>query len=233
VKERPILFSGPMIPPILSDLKTQTRRIVKGNALGIIEFLDAGEEAISPGIGQAWHEGNLKIWCAEYPEEGHIAIKCPYGKPGDRLWVRETFWHAGYTAMDQSGEFESRYIRHVKYCAEEPVKPTIEGFRHFYAKRPSIHMPRWASRITLEITNVRVERLQNISEEDAKAEGVHKTDHPNLQNWPWLGALHKVKGVPTFHATPKIAFKSIWNSINGANSWEANPWVWVLEFKRL
>lgn len=191
MKERPILFSAPMVRAILAGNKTQTRRVVKGQAL---EWLDA--------VG----------FTPEYtalPENG----LCPYGEPGDRLWVRETC----------RAEELPAGLDGVRYSADnhfEPIKNTPgDSFRwmHLNAYRaeagavvPSIHMPRWASRILLEIVSVRVERLQDIGEEDALAEGM-------------FGC--------TFG--PVDGYRHLWETLNGPGSWSANPWVWVVEFRRV
>jgi hypothetical protein len=179
MKERPILFSGPMILAILAGAKTKTRRVAK-------EF---------DGMP------NLDVILKRFPRQNG----CPYGVPGDRLWVRETFaWLADGTGCpDDAG---------VLYRATDPGWDDEEtGLRW----RPSIFMPRAASRILLEITDLRVERLQAISEADAKAEGA-----PLEQ--PVMG--------PPCHV---LGFLNIWETINGAGSWDANPWVWVVSFRRL
>ena len=193
MKELPILFSGPMVRAILEGRKTQTRRVVK-NVSGDCElFIDAGD-------------GN---WQQCYRDEsGAIHSKswltrCQYGVKGDRLWLREH--HARIPGND--GWHEPHYF------ADGPL-PTVDqrhdaGLLHSY---PSIHMPRWASRINLEITGIRVERLHAIRAEDALAEGVE-----------WDG----------MYEHPRDNFISLWESINGHGSWDANPWVWVVEFKRV
>jgi hypothetical protein len=129
-------------------------------------------------------------------------VKCPYGLPGDRLWVRET-WGPRIT----NGEPDPRQ-QYVKYRADDvDDSPCDENDWHEWEDRwrPSIHMPRWASRITLEVTGVRIERLQDISEADARAEGVVDT----------------------------LAFEELWDSINGSGAWDANPWCWCISFKPL
>ena len=176
--ERPILFSAPMVRALLAGTKTQTRRVVKRNAY---EKSIHADQFAPPT-------------CA-----------CPYGQPGDRLWVRETW--AKWGRDDQCGEGPS--------VTHEPIyradgSPWDEQDKW----RPSIHMPRAASRILLEITSVRVERLQDISEADTVAEGI-----------------------PAGEVSPadagRFAYRLLWESINGPDSWAANPWVWVLEFKRV
>lgn len=203
-KERPILFSGAMVRAILDGRKTQTRRPVKGLAL----------EWLQPGM-----------FTPEYvaAPQNHA---CPYGQPGDCLWVRETWsprivhtcydmgcdcenvW-VDYVAGGDGRHFDGRDIPDEWYMPQAALKG-----RHV----PSLHMPRWASRITLEITGVRVERLNDCSEEDARAEGVG----------PLRSDGRTENGGPA-----SDAYADLWESINGAGSWEANPWVWVVEFKRL
>jgi hypothetical protein len=149
---------------------------------------------------------------------------CPYGQTGDRLWVRENFAHI---YKDNSKPI-NRLPNDCVYKADGfSVEKTVFG-----AWKPSIHMPRWASRITLEITGVRLERLNDISEGDAIAEGVKRSQR----------AVSPNKAVPCFwdyfrnepqYRSACDSYASLWESINGAGSWEANPWVWVLEFKRI
>ena len=193
--ERPILFSAPMVRAILAGTKTQTRRIAKPQP-------EPGEIG-SFGRGIPFIRGRDKTY------------RCPYGQPGDRLWVREAFDFLPSGGPDQPTACE------IVYWANGAIEPRIAPPDYnpmVYAHekiRPSIHMPRWASRITLEITGVRVERLQDISKDDAKAEGVDALP------------------METRRATAKADFHALWESINGAGSWDANPWVWVLEFRRL
>lgn len=204
IKERPILFSAPMVRAILEGRKTVTRRPVKG-------------------LGLQW----LEDFTPEYVAEAANSL-CPYGKPGDRLWVRET------TEVDEK---TSPVVRLARYSADhQPVlyrhpegdeyDGSVAHWDYPRRSRPSIHMPRWASRILLEITDVRVERLQDISEDQAKAEGVRLyTDHAELGEW-W-----HVDGIDTYSADPRKSFELLWSSVGG--DWVANPWVWVVEFKRV
>lgn len=204
VKERPILFSGPMVRAILEGRKTVTRR------------------AISPKLVNRFDEprGPADV-AAGYPfvefEDGYWpAINfCPYGQPGERLWVRETCFINDYR---QAGvPIEERAGVDVVYRAD-PL-PDWEGEESLITWRPSIHMPRWASRILLEITDVRVERLQDISEQQALAEGVMSAERdigPDGNGY-----------------SPLELFGGLWVKLNGMDSWSANPWVWVVEFKRV
>lgn len=197
MKERPILFSSPMVRAILDGSKTMTRRAVKGYA-------------------QEWlsDDGFTPEFVAD--PKNHL---CPYGKPGDRLWCRET-WSA----------FDGNAIRYAAdnvtrvFPVSWPQSAAIHGLhaRHGNKRRPSIHMPRWASRILLEIVSVRVERLQDISEDDARAEGIAVD-----------GNGHAVRDDAYNYGSARTAFAELWESINGAGSWAANPWVWVAEFRRV
>lgn len=171
------------------------------------------------------------VHCGVEMDGGHIGcIRCPYGLPGDRLWVKETF-NIGrvlpiYKAGSPDGSPPSE-------CTDDWNRPDVDRWR------PSIHMPRVASRITLEVVSVRVEKLQQISDRDAFAEGIEMVRGPQP-------ASHGVPGLaPTFkHYTnphfkngtgigPADSYRTLWESINGPDSWDANPWVWVVQFKRL
>jgi hypothetical protein len=194
-KERPIIFSGPMVRAILDGRKTQTRRIVKH----------------VPALGSP------DDWChkvdrAQFEEEiGNYRRFCPYGTPGDRLWVREAWCPGGnqsvYLKADVDLPDDPRVWMHDR-------QPPYGG-----TWRPSIHMPRWASRITLEITGIRVERLQEISEQDARAEGVQPRNAGQDEAGP----------IKTY----RTGFVHVWQEINGKRAnWTSNPWVWVVEFRR-
>ncbi|TXH90322.1 MAG: hypothetical protein E6Q78_05105 [Rhodoferax sp.] len=176
MKEHPILFSAPMVRAILAGTKTQTRRVVKPTPEWI------GKSGVLSFNGRV----------------GLPHAICPYGQPGDRLWVREA-WN-GY------GPFKDGM--HYYYRATDQNPDSTKW-------KPSIHMPRAASRITLEITGVRVERLQDISEADAKAEG--------YKEFP--GSVNQMD--------PVTWYQALWEQINGPGAWDANPWVWVVKFKRL
>lgn len=143
----------------------------------------------------------------------------PYGKAGDRLWVRETFWHQ---PAERDGTLGLIAPEVTLYRADVGTKLKDVGY---YPWKPSIFMPRRLSRITLELTEVRVERLQEISEADAIAEGIQYSDR-------WEGFASDDEG-RHFHCTdPRVSYLSLWESINGAGSWDANPWVWALSFRR-
>ena len=223
MKERPILFSSPMVRAILSGAKSQTRRVVKpqfANDAIPVEFpaTDPAGGWVVSGHSGAW-------WCEAAANPDDLR-RCPYGQPGDRLWVRETHAFTDLAdgtpvvtyaadnrqiAIGRSAPDDDDYLIHSYQFADDV---------HLDRWRPSIHMPRWASRITLEVTGVRVERLRDISNADAMAEGVRV--HPDHHHRP-----------DTSRYSPVSAYRDLWESINGPDSWEANPWVWVVEIKKL
>lgn len=200
-KERPMLMSAPMVRAILDGSKTQTRRIVKGLALDWL-----------------YRDG----FTAEFTAAPENSL-CPYGQPGDRLWVRESYM----PDPPDDGTWAGTAWRGCKGSRLEDIPDRFRSTAHCLYRstwsgsdlvgwRPSIHMPRWASRITLEITSVRVERLQDISDDDLTCEG--------LQEVIDAGVDHD--------GTPRDAWRALWSQINGSESWAANPWVWVIEFRR-
>jgi hypothetical protein len=205
IKERPILFSGPMVRAILEGRKTQTRRTLKAKDSDPTRCITM--PTLMENIGE-WREQDGR-WFGIDGYETLVYTVCPYGQVGDRLWVRENF-----AIVPKPGKEDRPRIKigpdgtGITWQADWQGNPS--GFKW----KPSIHMPRWASRITLEITGVRVERLTDISEADAIAEGV------------------QCAGVPA-SLTNRGAFGKLWQSINGPNSWSANPWVWVIEFRKL
>lgn len=213
LKERPILFNGDMVRALLDGRKTQTRRVLKSQppeGCGLIEVgtfapivIDRkGEQQPGPDTFGA------------FSEDGEWGLKCPYGQPSDQLWVKETWrcqsvlspWDLevtyaadGVQRIIKDGEFGDKDWNMPKAAAKGNVSP--------------LFMPRWASRITLEIVSVRVERLQDISNEDAVSEGV---------------------GTPIDMRYAALdGFKPLWESINGTGAWAENPWVWIVEFKRV
>jgi hypothetical protein len=215
-KERPILFSGPMVRAILDGRKRQTRRVVKSQPP---EWAICAEEHMDGWFFHDKHGDTEDLWF--YPDYESAGLQCPQGKPGDRLWVRETF-RAWREIGERGGEWD---------LCEGPLVPEFPGDAFDYAAdhvgsrfpwRPSVHMPRWASRITLEITGMRVERLHELSEADALAEGCEARRSNDGYD------------IDPFHdMSASDSFAELWESINGPCSWAANPWVWVIEFKRL
>lgn len=209
MKERPILMNGAMVRATLAGAKTQTRRIIKPQPQMVTN------KHIEP-----W-QGDPAALLVLLAESGR---KCPYGQTGDRIWVRETF---GYVSPDEHQRPLSECS--IEYRADLPVGCTdhpggwpaneCAGDPQRPRWRPSIHMPRAASRILLEIVSVRVERLNDCSDADARAEGTP--------------GGHGVIPSYNYNATPSEHFSHSWESINGAGSWAANPWVWVIEFKRV
>lgn len=216
IKERPILFSAPMVRAILEGRKTVTRRAIK----------------VQPHIDVS---GNFCVGNSNYGQDGYgnpvtkhfVNGCCPYGKPGDRLWVRETFIDLRGTGVEHRPDPDGPLQRYAYAADCRPGSHSDEARKDFGLKyKPSIHMPRAACRILLEITDVRVERLQDIREDQAKAEGVRLyTDHAELGDW-W-----HVDGIDTYSADPRKSFELLWSSVGG--DWVANPWVWVVEFKRM
>ena len=216
VKERPILFSSPMVRAILAGAKTQTRRVVKQ-----LQGMDPADVRLARTQG-GYPDGVRPVWECDFCEPDIFSTPCPYGQPGDRLWVRETWqsvpfgphrdWPGCPDLRPQKPSEWNRTAVVIWRADGEMPGPEIWS--------PSIHMPRWASRITLEITGVRVERLNDISEQDAAEEGVGPGYVPNS-----LGSTTCVGYRPMF--------AKVWRDINGPDSWDANPWVWVIEFKRI
>lgn len=226
MKERPVIFNGEMVRAILDGRKTQTRRVMavqpESNQFGLLRITDSTKRS---DIGQYhWAESN-----ATGTHQRSALFSCPFGQVGDRLWVRETFAVLGNEdgcPIDWDGNLikgdEKKAARIYKAsCWQEPGNYGLWSIpdrdtQYEGTWRPSIHMPRWASRISLEITSVRVERLNDISEEDAKAEGVKAGVCPGHE-----------------HMMHQVAFSELWQSIYGEESWRANPWVWVIEFKQV
>jgi hypothetical protein len=230
MKERGMLFSPPMVRALLDGSKTQTRRILKDTGLYAIDASIHGMEVATRELDR-------------------LAMNSPYGQPGDRLWVRETWGNVAFS-LDESGERQTwspdrpataihempygngYYSGHVIYRADGEFEwCDDDGDGEKSCWHPSIHMPREASRIDLEITGVRVDRLQDISEADAIAEGVRGlerylaggTDSEDPDSGLEAGMI----------LDPRFAYQMLWESINGPGAWDANPWVWVIEFRRV
>ncbi|HCI9591585.1 TPA: hypothetical protein NQF56_002456 [Klebsiella variicola] len=225
--ERGMIFNAEMVRALLDGRKTQTRRPVKFPV----------------------HDKNLGCELAGNELAGELSagnyLNSAFGRPGDCIWVRET-WQAIYDSVDEFGHVEERtyapsipkendnywHIVYAEYFGNESRED--RGFPW----RPAIHMPRWASRILLEITDVRVERLNAISPEDAESEGLERTnftgfgDEPGLPSYPepdvYFDPLKK-----QWKEYPPEAFAGLWESIYGEEGWKSNPWVWVIEFKRV
>lgn len=233
MKERPILFSAPMIRAQRAGIKTQTRRLVKPqpktrpgmNCTRLVMLDRSGCEVIDTPVGDKLHL--------------ETAL-CPYGQPGDRLRVKEAAWmwcERIPNGRTKTGRDKWRYVplrgAPIHYAADHPAKPSVDvvspgtGNKWGWRLKIGRFLPAWASRTTLEITGVRIERLQDISDQDAIAEGIPRHGdgfgrwHPDPDDIDHTGTTKK----------PVLSYMGLWESINGAGSWAANPWVWVVEFK--
>lgn len=244
MKERPILFSGEMVRAILEGRKTQTRRVLRKQPLDVL-----------PCTGDLVGRGWVGLMTQD-PNQG-VIFRCKYGAPGDTLWVREA-----WQVYDRIPIQHKTLACHIQYAADNEIKycgipEDSVKMNHAIPPRvwrPSIHMHRWASRIALEITNVRVERVQDISETDALAEGVTieraawwigRTTMPNGQRAtveyfadfdnPGLPPSDMEQAeLSRVEESSQTAFRRLWDSINDKRGygWASNPWVWVVEFKR-
>ncbi|MBE0152948.1 hypothetical protein FOT80_26600 [Serratia fonticola] len=221
MKERPIIFNSEMVRAILDGRKTQTRRVIKPQPT-LSERTGFNWNGYAYGIGSS-HKDTIRNFA-------NCFKVCPFGQVGDQLWVRET-WQLIHSEYDED---EITYAPRIPEQHDSYWQPVYEvDFKgesretRGFPWRPSIHMPRHACRLVLEITGVRVERLGDISNDDAKAEGVTPAGEllPNIPD-----AYLTPKGD---FATAKVAFQRLWESIYGAESWQANPWVWVIEFRRV
>lgn len=225
MKERGMIFNGEMVRAILDGRKTQTRRPIKWKQT---QFTEIGER----------EDGSKWPWSEDAEHACDFWHPCPFGAVGDRIWVREAYrFPASLDDVSPTGVGEMA----VATGYRKPWAPTFyeftgtfsDGWKGFETPpkvsdagklRPSIHMPRWASRILLEITDVRVERLNAISQEDAQAEGLELTGWRPTYSDPDSGGEVM---------TPYDNFAELWSSIYGEGSWKADPWVWVIEFKRV
>jgi len=245
VKERPIIFTGECVRAILEGRKTQTRPVIKPQPASCEKLCR------DPGSPSGYS------WFTESGAHDDVPLRCPYGHPGDRLWVRETWrpygWRDGnpisiqyldLSVREESGsdgpDYESWYerlaIQATDECSKAGCRDDEDGMFTWDKPeecptkwRPSIHMPRWALRLTLEILKVRVERVQEISEADALAEGI-----PDLRTNPEAyGKPHPAS--PNYPAIHIGAYVVLWNSINAKRGfgWDVNPWVWVIEFRKI
>ncbi|WP_174634476.1 hypothetical protein [Yersinia thracica] len=242
MNEKPILFNAEMVQAILSGRKTQTRRIMKVQPenphLGLRRIIESKNS--SENGKYFWSQSDA---CGTKPRSK--TFSCPLGQPGDQLWVRETFallgnedgvcvdWQDNMVKGDEQeaariykASCEQRHGDYGLYSIPNSAywKPDTTNMKYEGTWRPSIHMPRWASRINLMITGVRVERLNDISQEDAQAEGMELTGWRPTYSDPDSGGEYE---------TPYDNFAELWISIYGEESWEANPWVWVIEFERM
>ena len=213
MKERPILFSAPMVRALLAGTKTQTRRLVK--------FPRTRDSFVLEDHGSGWwpyqsDDGESSL-CDDGMERPYSS---PYGMPGDRLWVKETGWQRPERTPKMMREGADTWAPYY-FDADGLDEQDHADFKAWgFKRRPSIFMPRECSRITLEVTGVRVERLNDISEVDAREEGCGFL----------LAAYEQWDGDPDLY---RKLYRVLWEQINGPNSWALNPWVWVVEFKRL
>ena len=242
MSERPIMFRPEMVRAILAGTKTQTRRPIKRGQ--VFRFcregegpcdLDAAERRAINAEPFHWEQGN-----PAHPSMEQLLTLCPFGVPGDRLWVKETWMNV---CDWDSGRPTGEIIYRATWEGEEPVLMDDDGGcaenKDGSLKsgwRSSMMMPRWASRLTLEIVSVRVERVQDISADDAMAEGIGQTafwtpkelnDRPFEEKW-W-------DDFEFWSRYPRIAYQRAWDSMyaKSPHAWAANPWVWVVEFKRI
>lgn len=220
--ERGMIFNGEMVRALLDGRKTQTRRPIKWKQT---RFTEIGER----------EDGSKWPWSEDAEHACDFWHPCPFGAVGDRIWVRETFQGPlfDYDLMDSYCKDPTPFEK-PEFCVYKadgvPAPEFYDADDELHCCwRPSIHMPRWASRILLEITNVRVERLNAISEEDAEAEGIDMEALYDSQDCYDCIADHNMTGRPTVTG----AFKYLWDSIYGEEGWKSNPWVWVIEFKRV
>ena len=220
--ERPILFSGPMVRAILAGTKTQTRRVITPQPDRVWgSGVRHGETRFSAHVRYA--TGTPDVW-----------VPCPYGDgdAGDRLWVRET-WNAVNTRGAFWDELNADERAGWRWLPLYKASETAGEWGHYEGPyRPSIHMPRQFSRITLEVLSVRVERVQDISEADAQAEGViHDPDPITGQGAAWW--VDRPDGAQQGYVTAREAYSALWDKLNEARGygWKVNPWVWVVEFK--
>lgn len=253
VRERPVLFSGPMVKALIDGRKTQTRRMVKPQPEP--DFRTVKQDG---GGHWIWWSGPDRPGLGEFTRRAYPngeGVRCPYGRAGERLWVKETFARR----LDVDPKEEPEKARHYALCRADGTgldEPHWHSYPHRWT--PAIHMPRWASRLTLEITEVRVQRLGEISEEDAVAEGIRVRPGDDLSHGKvgyqgcYPGLYHMAAGdglcccsavkpprtdvrYGTRLSPPLCAFREIWDSINARRdySWESNPWVWCIAFRVL
>jgi hypothetical protein len=220
MKERPIIFSGPMVRAILEGRKTQTRRVVM-------------PQPVMHADGGGWyphgdHKKRLHYASVEQFKRFFALDFCPYGQPGDRLWVRESGWERPARTPRDMREGANTWEPYY-YDADGLTVVDHEQFKAWgFKRRPSIFMPRWAGRITLENVGVRVERLQDISEADARAEGI--TDGGCLN----CGNSELDCGCLNPKPDARDSFINLWDHINAKRApWASNPYVWCISFKRI
>jgi hypothetical protein len=243
--ERPILFCGDMVRMIRLGRKTQTRRIIKPQPEPFGKSSYGGTRQgwrwKSDSLNRSWNDDDKDPYRGESIATAAIGCESPYGQAGDRLWVKETFFidHFDYLGkLSDRAPLEGRdkemmvyYAAEGDVCDQIPECDCSDGPPKLH---PSIFMPRWASRITLEILKVRAERLQDISDADCLAEGILTSKDHGMSG---RGFRNYHQPDDAFNAysfsEPWNSYRTLWETINGKASWEANPWVWVIEFKEI
>jgi hypothetical protein len=231
--ERPILFSGPMVRAILAGTKTQTRRVVKlPEGARDVLWWNGYEGKPQPGYA----DPGVRV----VVQTGLRILPCPFGFVGDTLWVRETWALSGNEdghTIDVWGSLceardAVRFYRADTEAAPYGLRRLPRGDVFDGHWCPSIHMPRWASRLTLEVVSVRVERVQQITNEDARAEGARELPLQEGEPGAWW-TMDASRGADAYARAPAAAFGRLWDTINGKRApWASNPWVWVVEFRR-
>ena len=217
MKSKQILFSTPMVQAIFAGRKTQTRRKAHMTSRHL-----------------------RKLFNGEFEGESGRIYKCPYGKVGTPLWVKETFYAYGHWVKNgttKTGKQKRKFVRdkslEIRYEDDKPDVVRKNSYRGVgWYKRSSLFMERDMARIWVRITNFRVERLQDISEEDAIKEGIEELKSNGIPHYRNYGKQLVAKEF-NFFCSPVNSFRSLWESINGENSWKQNPWVWVIEFDRI
>lgn len=243
MSEHPIIFSAPMVRAIFAATKTQTRRIVKPQPTRQTEAGGVAWDGPDNGLGGMYN----RLVLDNSEGLGGVLERCPYGVPGDRLWVRETFtlencqevgWYEpphtdGRPLRTHQHPDDGTWWEQPHYLATDPAPELVvdnDSGEPGCKWTPSIFMPRWASRLTLELTEVRVQRLQEISEEDARAEGMQFHDGLGIGHSGWRHDLN----YGSVEGTAREAFAVAWDLINGKRApWASNPWAWCLSFRRV
>lgn len=220
VKSRPLLFNEEMVRAFLAGKKTQTRRII--NRVRTFGKVTEFQRSQTPGYDWTFR-CRRGLW--QDLRTTQLQNLCPYGFAGERIYGRESFWEGLRSASDQTGEYHSYFCGTRQYL-EERDKPGAFSEPYvtstpWMVKRPSIHMPKRFARVWAQIVDVRIERLADITEADAYAEGV--TVAENHQGSPDFD----------FRNEARVAYRQLWERINGPGSWSINPYIWVIEFKRL
>ena len=234
IKERPILMSAPMVRAILAGEKTQTRRLVKSrndlsryNKVFELSKKEYNTEIATEFKVKIVAKKPIALYFKNFFND--LDVECPYGNVGDQRWVRETFFEVYNDQFQPTGKYcyAATHQGYVNVLDDDGgIKINKDG-SDASPWKPSIHMPRKASRILLEITGIRVERLQDISWEDCESEGIlQKQEHDYTVYFDYLKNDYLA-------SNPKESYQSLIEKINGPETWEKNPWMWVVEFKTI